>query len=653
MHRAYARFCSFLLAFLLCACGSQSPSSGGEDAAGQDIPSDLPSTLDAPLPDAPGVLDDAGSVVQSDRLVPDDGQQPPGCTDDAACIGDPGGPVCDTQARRCVPCTPANDRCLPGQYCVAEMNRCAPGCRDDVSCAQGGGQHCDLTMRRCVQCATDDHCEAGTLCVGSLCVPGCTPSQACPAGQSCCGGGCVDISSNIAHCGACGTACRYEHAEGTCTSGRCALGACAPGYANCDGNPANGCEASSATDADNCGACGNSCPAVTNGRRVCAGGVCGSECLAGFHRCGGACVSNTDLATCGASCTPCPTSSNGRASCNGVSCSIQCDAGFHLCGGRCVSSSDPNTCGDRCDPCPPGPVGSTTVCTQDRVCGFECATGSHRCDTTCRLNTSVQGCGTSCTPCPVAANTSATCSGTPLVCGTTCRAGFADCDGDLGNGCEVPLQTVSDCERCGDRCAPGGPHTVGVCAVTSSRVGCSFGCENGWRDCDNNIENGCEVTGSCTVERELFYDGFESGDGRWTRDSVWTFGRGSFYSPCSGEREIIAERSVFDPCIVSGNATLITPIDISRATSLNLTHRSRSIRGSRSSFTIYVSIDNGRSWINGGNHGTTTCGLQGIPLSDFVGHSTMLLRFSFYSGACESAFWRLDEVRLQATVRNY
>ena len=38
-------------------------------------------------------------------------------------------------------------------------------------------------------------------------------------------------------------------------------------------------------------------------------------------------------------CTPCPVPANGTATCNGTSCGITCNAGFHNCGGLCVSNT--------------------------------------------------------------------------------------------------------------------------------------------------------------------------------------------------------------------------------------------------------------------------------------------------------------------------
>jgi hypothetical protein len=46
---------------------------------------------------------------------------------------------------------------------------------------------------------------------------------------------------------------------------------CGFGFADCDGNQANGCEVFLAQNAMNCGACGTVC---TEGLRRCRGGIC-------------------------------------------------------------------------------------------------------------------------------------------------------------------------------------------------------------------------------------------------------------------------------------------------------------------------------------------------------------------------------------------
>jgi hypothetical protein len=45
----------------------------------------------------------------------------------------------------------------------------------------------------------------------------------------------------------------------TCSAQEQCTFTCQPGYADCDGNPANGCEVNTTDDANNCGACGHGC----------------------------------------------------------------------------------------------------------------------------------------------------------------------------------------------------------------------------------------------------------------------------------------------------------------------------------------------------------------------------------------------------------
>ncbi|WP_233206337.1 hypothetical protein [Haliangium sp. UPWRP_2] len=77
------------------------------------------------------------------------------------------------------------------------------------------------------------------------------------------------LDSAIDHCGACGVHCpRTAHASLTaCQAGACKIIQCDSAYGDCDGQYANGCEASLAdsdgqsdTEIDHCGACGVRCP---------------------------------------------------------------------------------------------------------------------------------------------------------------------------------------------------------------------------------------------------------------------------------------------------------------------------------------------------------------------------------------------------------
>ena len=103
-------------------------------------------------------------------------------------------------------------------------------------------------------------------CVGGEC--------ACEAGYADCDGdaenGCEADLASAASCGACGVVCRHA----ACQAGACV---CEPGFDDCDGDAANGCEADLASDTS-CGACGRACV-----NAACAAGAC--ECLPGFSDC--------------------------------------------------------------------------------------------------------------------------------------------------------------------------------------------------------------------------------------------------------------------------------------------------------------------------------------------------------------------------------
>jgi hypothetical protein len=87
-----------------------------------------------------------------------------------------------------------------------------------------------------------------------------------------------------------------------------------------------------------------------------------------------------------------------------------------------------------------------------------------------------------------------------------CMAGYAHCDSTPSDGCEAPISTdITNCGQdptlaCGHKCDTdiiGKPNvTVSACVNGVCQVG---GCKPGYQDCDKNIANGCECTGSCTL----------------------------------------------------------------------------------------------------------------------------------------------------------
>jgi len=132
---------------------------------------------------------------------------------------------------------------------------------------------CEARLDAVTNCGT-----CGTVCRGATnATPSCSRGACgltCTAGFGDCDGnatnGCeASTLSNVMNCGACGVACvAGPNAAVACVGGRC-RSACNGGFADCDGNPGNGCEVNVATDRRNCGSCGNACASL-----VCSGGAC-------------------------------------------------------------------------------------------------------------------------------------------------------------------------------------------------------------------------------------------------------------------------------------------------------------------------------------------------------------------------------------------
>jgi hypothetical protein len=100
-------------------------------------------------------------------------------------------------------------------------------------------------------------CAAGQRCSDAECQ--CAPSESdCTDdfGNS----QCFNLDTDRSNCGACGHQCPFVTGptKSVCRLGRCEL-ECAAGYADCDGQAANGCETFVAADPRNCGACGVQC----------------------------------------------------------------------------------------------------------------------------------------------------------------------------------------------------------------------------------------------------------------------------------------------------------------------------------------------------------------------------------------------------------
>jgi hypothetical protein len=442
---------------LLAACAEQPATVIGPDVdasvASDSGASDLGGAMDlvVPVEDRPQTADVVDAPTPADV--------PFRCADDMTCVQRGLGTACDTTTGRCVPCLAERDQCPPAQHCDGTSRTCVQGCRADEGCgtvgADGGvsgpRRYCDTNSRTCVECREDSHCPAGSLCVGNLCVAGCTPTRPCPTGQTCCGGGCVDGATNTAHCGGCGMTCTVFNGAPACLNGQCGVGSCTIPYGDCDGMARNGCEANTFTDPAHCGGCGTACAARANASPTCTAGRCGFTCNAGFADCDGVAENGCEADT-----------RNDPMRCGG-------------CGGVCA------------------PTNATAACVMGRCAVGACAMGFADCDMNpgngCEVNTrsDVSSCGGCGNACPRRPNAFPGC--VDGACRSSCDTGFQDCDGNETTGCEVDVRSsLSHCGACGRVCAPAnatGSCAMGVCAVAS--------CAAGFRDCNTDAADGCEA----------------------------------------------------------------------------------------------------------------------------------------------------------------
>lgn len=127
---------------------------------------------------------------------------------------------------------------------LADCGGCGVACSDDdiihgtASCATGvcGPDVCDDGYADCNGVPVDG-CEQNLL--------GMTGCGQCADGHGQCDGiarnGCEALDT-VVDCGGCGQACNVANGSGDCSTGSCQVASCNADWADCDGNPGNGCE---------------------------------------------------------------------------------------------------------------------------------------------------------------------------------------------------------------------------------------------------------------------------------------------------------------------------------------------------------------------------------------------------------------------------
>ena len=192
------------------------------------------------------------------------------------------------------------------------------------------------------------------------------------------------------------------------------------------------------------------------------------------------------------------TACGGATTCVTGACSA-CSVGSGDCDHDAANAceTNTNTSATNCSACAKAcnSTNGTANCTAG-VCGITCAAGYGNCDNVpangCEVNlqTSPNRCGTCATVCN---GTNGTASCTLGACGIICAAGHGNCDSNVANGCETSTAiNVANCGTCGTVCSGGANGTAsctgGVCGIT---------CTPGFANCDSNVANGCEMTGTC------------------------------------------------------------------------------------------------------------------------------------------------------------
>lgn len=235
-------------AFLVAACGGSSSSSNGDGGGGDDGDDDGPS----------------GTCREDDEREDENG-----CT--CLCLDGrwdcPAGPSCeftcnlgDTRSQGCENCICADIGsgavwlCTSDACCEPGATRASEDGCNTCTCNADGEWAC--TDRACEPCEfIGEVRDAGDGCNTCTCQTSgwaCTLKDCsdvdCAAGRANCDGdatnGCeANVDTDYMNCGQCGHYCSLAGAYAGCEDGECVLDHCQSGYADCNGEPSDGCEA--------------------------------------------------------------------------------------------------------------------------------------------------------------------------------------------------------------------------------------------------------------------------------------------------------------------------------------------------------------------------------------------------------------------------
>ena len=397
------------------------------------------------------------------------GSLPDGCEGTLNCGECSGGGICGGGGG---PNTCGSNECV-AKTCVQVGASCgytSDGCSKAINCGKctdpevcgGGGEEnqCGCTPKTCVQMGAN----CGMVDTGC----GSENCGACTAPDTCGGGGLPNV---------CGCTCTLPNAVTNCLGGVCTIKSCNAGWADCDGASANGCEANLNADVANCGTCNTVC-GTTNGASVCLSGSCVITCDVGFANCDGdpsnGCEAqfSSDPNNCGACHQPCSPNHVEGLSCVNAVCIGTCEAGFEDCNGdlrtdgcEADTATDPTNCGSCGALCSdahvPVPQCAGGVC--DGACetdfadcnGDKLADG---CETDTTSDTSHCGsCANDCTALPNTATVECSAGDCGIV---ACTANYYDQDQAVASGCECADDGVAN--------ACGTAANLGTIALTAT-----------------------------------------------------------------------------------------------------------------------------------------------------------------------------------------
>lgn len=289
----------------------------------------------------------------------------------------------------------------------------------------------------------------------------------------------TDITSDVNNCGGCGFICSLQNANPICENSKCSIESCRGTFQDCNNDSSDGCESDKLYDKLNCGGCANVC----GDRSYCVNGGC--ICEVGYLNCDGNFATNgceVDKNMDPLHCGDCNTNCGVNSVCNSGFCGCQqdykdCDQKLDT-GCEVNIKTNPNHCGDCYFKC-----GANAYCNEG-ICA--CNSGYGNCNGDwfdgCEkyLMFDKYNCGMCGKICSNLPNSTTYCEGGQ--CKFTCLTGYEDCDGIIDNGCESLLNSdPNNCGVCGNKCGANMECVSGICK-----------CKSGFADCNPNID-GCET----------------------------------------------------------------------------------------------------------------------------------------------------------------